>query len=381
MLRGRKGGVLVNALEKTRRENMKRLILLLFFALALFVSGCTGPAPEDVSGNDTGSEQNESLSESGAEENGGTETAGVSVGGTDIEVMPITIYYRDGEGWLIPVTRWIEKQEGIARAAITGLTDCPLTREEIEYYGIYPVLPQGTQILGLTIRDQVATIDFDRNILNYDSEVDERGIVASVVYTLTEFKTVKSVKILINGYPQGTLKFGTDISGSLSRDNILINCDRANLAGGNKKLDVYFFRDANERFKYIVPVSMEYEADDGVDAIEKMFGFLSRGYVKDGFYSELPAGVKFLSSDINGNIVTVNLSKELKNYGGGTLREESLLKQIVYTLRQLDGITGVKLLIEGKEDVLPEGTDISQPIKVPDEINPVLNGIFKALWD
>ena len=47
------------------------------------------------------------------------------------------------------------------------------------------------------------------------------------------------------------------------------------------------------------------------------------------------------------------------------------MKQILYTMKQINGIEKVRILIEGKKGDLPEGTDISNPLLIPDKINKV----------
>jgi len=148
----------------------------------------------------------------------------------DGDYIPVTLYYQDADGYLVPATRMISRQEGIARASVNALVDSAINREQLEYYGLYPVLPAGTKILGLTIRDGTAIIDFSENILNYEDERDEVNIFSSVVYTLTEFDTVDDVIILINGYNDVELKFGSNISGKLNRDNVPLNAGKLNFS-------------------------------------------------------------------------------------------------------------------------------------------------------
>ena len=57
------------------------------------------------------------------------------------------MFCQDEDGCIIPVTRWIQPQLGIARAAVSLAIDSPLVREETAYYGVYPVIPEGTEIL------------------------------------------------------------------------------------------------------------------------------------------------------------------------------------------------------------------------------------------
>jgi germination protein M len=283
----------------------------------------------------------------------------------------VTVYYQDADGYLVPMTRWIEPQPGIARASLNLVIDSALNREELIYYGVYPVIPENTEIQGIDIKEGIATVDFNRHLLNYDSALSERNIVASIVYTMTEFETIERVKILINGYPQGILKYGTDLEQPLGRDDVMINGDLALTPAGTFKVDVFLMKQANIGFIYPVPLSVA----DTTDAdylpeilVKQLLDTKTEGLL----VSEIPQDVALLDTSIVNGTITLNFSEEFINYGG-TAREEGILKQLAYTLRQCNGIRRLRITVEGREVGLPEGTDISQGLAIPVTINDVID--------
>jgi len=285
--------------------------------------------------------------------------------------LAVTVYYQDKDGFLIPVTRWIKMQQGIARAAVSMSIDSAVNREELAYYGLYPVLPEQTRILGIDVRDGIATIDFDRHLLNYESAEAERNIVASIVYTMTEFATIDKVRILVNGYEQGVLKYGTDIAGALGREDIVINTDTDVAANGMSKADIFLLRQVNERFTFIVPVSV---AD--TESAGDMPGFLVRQLLSadtdSRLFNEMPTTTKLLEWNMKDGILTLDFNESFTDYGGNS-REEGLIKQLVYTMKQIEGIKRLKILVEGARAQLPEGTDISAGLAIPSVINDVVD--------
>ena len=42
-------------------------------------------------------------------------------------------------------------------------------------------------------------------------------------------------------------------------------------------------------------------------------------------------------------------------------------------MKQIEGVERIRILIEGKSEELPEGTDISRDIAIPTEINDVID--------
>lgn len=290
---------------------------------------------------------------------------------------PVTVYYQDGDGCLIPMTRWIQMQQGIARAAVGLCIDSAMAREEVAYYGVYPVIPEDTVILGLSIRDGIAVIDFNKQLLQYNGAGSEKNIVASIVYTLTEFKNVSGVRILVNGYPQGVLKFGTDISQALGREDVAINTQAAVFENGRGKVDVFLMKRANEGFTYMAPVSVPVAggSEEPVTNAQTARLLLEQLLIKDGengTFSEIPDNVEILNCSTENGILMLDFSEGFIKYGGNE-KEESILKQLAYTMRQLDGIKQVKILVGGYAAQLPEGTDISSGLAIPATINDVMD--------
>jgi germination protein M len=329
-------------------------------------TGSNGDAVHDTDSSNTGSST------------GGLYGTGVLGAGMSSAVAwseprrPVTVYYQDEDGCIIPMTRWIQPQLGIARAAVSLAIDSPLTREETSYYGVYPVIPENTGILGIDIRDGTAVIDFSRHLLNYGTAWSERNIIAAIVYTLTEFDTIDRVKILINGYSPGVLKYGTDLSDALGREDLMINAGPSLSPLGKKKLDVYFMKQTNDEFAYAVPVSLligSGEADTMPDTLVRL---LFEGEPEGGIYTEIPDGTYLKSSYVYNGTVYLDFSSEFLNYGG-TAREEAILKQIAYTLRQCDVIRKINITVEGRKVDLPEGTYISAGLVIPATVNDVID--------
>jgi germination protein M len=118
------------------------------------------------------------------------------------EMAKVTLYFKDSEGrYLLPKTREVPKVTGIARAALEALCagetegDCS------------PVLPPGSEVLDLNIKpDGICVVDLNLAATKI-SENDPRAealAVYAIVNTLTEFPTVQSVQILVEGQNRKT---------------------------------------------------------------------------------------------------------------------------------------------------------------------------------
>ena len=110
--------------------------------------------------------------------------------------------FTDNAG-LVPVLRTVPETKAVATAAMTALLDGPKGAELEGRPAMYSSVPDGTQLLDLSIADGVATVNL--SIRYHKAKADFQGATADaqVVYTLTQFPTVKLVRIVVEGQPQG----------------------------------------------------------------------------------------------------------------------------------------------------------------------------------
>lgn len=85
---------------------------------------------------------------------------------------------------------------------------------------------------------------------------------------------------------------------------------------------------------------------------------LIRGERELQLYSEIPQGTKLLSILRQNGIYEVNFSSEL-NTMQGSASVESFVATLAYSLTELPDTKGVRILIDGKADLLPHGLDNS----------------------
>ncbi|MDP4093916.1 MAG: GerMN domain-containing protein [Bacillota bacterium] len=351
---------------------MRKVIFILLALYLTVLTGCSASTDKSVNGNDyknTAAASTKTVENSSAmplETKVSEETNKLP---PKDKLIPVTLYCQDSGGYLIPVTVKIAKCTGIAKAVLNTLVDSPANYELLKSFGLSPVLPEDTVIQGINIKNGTAVVDFNKKFLETKSAAQEKNIISSIVYTLTEFKTIQNVKLLVNGYLCGKLKSGTDASGLLGRDNILVNAGSLKPENGKTKYDAYLYRNISENRYCLVPISREIKSNSMNDIVAGIFDFITKKLDETGLFTMLPVETKLLASSLKDNVLTINLSKDIKKYGGGTAREQGILDQILFSMKQIKGVTKVKILIDGKEDTLPEGTELKKELSVPDYIN------------
>ena len=102
---------------------------------------------------------------------------------------------------LVPVLREIPRTQAVATAAIRELLAGPNAREQVASPALVTTIPAGTQLLGLSITNGVATIDLSREYETGGGSASMFGRLSQVVYTLTQFSTVDGVLFKLDGQP------------------------------------------------------------------------------------------------------------------------------------------------------------------------------------
>jgi germination protein M len=106
-----------------------------------------------------------------------------------------------GEPGLVPVLRQIPATRAVGSAAMEALLAGPSDREQAGRPALVTVIPAGTQLLGLRIESGVAIVNLSREYESGGGSLSIFGRLAQVVYTLTQFPTVDSVRFELDGKP------------------------------------------------------------------------------------------------------------------------------------------------------------------------------------
>ncbi len=111
----------------------------------------------------------------------------------------VTVYYARStmtESHLVPV----RQRAAVGAEPIKGALDL-LVRGPLPESGLERTVPQGTEIRNLTIRGDLATVDFSGEIATnfVGGSLNEALLIGSIVNTLTEFSGIARVQILIEG--------------------------------------------------------------------------------------------------------------------------------------------------------------------------------------
>ncbi|MPY98339.1 MAG: hypothetical protein GEU97_10130 [Actinophytocola sp.] len=103
--------------------------------------------------------------------------------------------------FLVSVHRQIPATPGIARASLEQLVAGPSAGDRNLIDGILSAVPTDTLVLGVNIKNGLATVDLSREFESGGGSFSMFGRLAQVVYTVTQFPTVNEVEFRLDGKP------------------------------------------------------------------------------------------------------------------------------------------------------------------------------------
>jgi germination protein M len=120
---------------------------------------------------------------------------------TPVETMIVRAYYvydgAPGVEGLVPTLRTVPRTAGVARAALNALFDPEQVLDQ--YSQLSTAIPAGSKVLGISIKNGVATVDLSSGFESGGGSASAKFRLGQVVYTLTQFSTVRSVLFQVEG--------------------------------------------------------------------------------------------------------------------------------------------------------------------------------------
>jgi germination protein M len=277
-----------------------------------------------------------------------------------------TVYLLDANGYVVPVSLTLPKEDGAAKQVLSYMVKGGPV-ENMLPNGFSAVLPEGTKVLGMTIKNGVATVDFSKEFKQYDAK-QERRILDAVTRALTEFSNVKNVQIWVNGTPLSEMPVDSTPITQLGRTHG-INLELAEGAtpGNTTPVTVYFQGQLDDKRVYYVPVTRMVPRTDNVAkaAVEELIKGPKEG---SPLFSSLLRTTKVLDVKQESNLVTVNLSDDILRYDDGREANPEAVESLVLSLTESTGANQVQVLVEGKP--LTSGAyDFTKPVTRSVHIN------------
>ncbi|WP_226036497.1 GerMN domain-containing protein [Aquibacillus saliphilus] len=281
-----------------------------------------------------------------------------------VETVQRQLYLLDSNGMVVPQTIELPKTESVATQALEYLVKGgPVT--EFLPNGFEAVLPTGTQIIGLNLKeDGTLVVDVSNEFAEYRPE-DEQKIIQAMTYTLTQFDNVEKINLWINGYEQKEMPVsGTPISEGYSRANgiNIYSGDTIDLMD-SEAVTLYYPAQHNENY-YHVPVTQHIENEN-----DDMYQSIVQALIEGPSYELDLLNVFNLGASLiedpkyKDGILTLKFNENiLNNVEDGSISDE-VMETLVLTLTEQPGVDGVSVGVENMTQVFNEsGVPYSEPV-------------------
>jgi germination protein M len=131
------------------------------------------------------------------------------VAGSPVETMGVKVYFMLDDGgteyrpgpFLVPVYREIPYTQQVATAAVRQLIAGPTADEQASVPGLSSAVPADTILLGITIEDGLARVNLSAEFEGGGGTLSMAARLAQVVFTVSQFPTVREVEFLLDGRP------------------------------------------------------------------------------------------------------------------------------------------------------------------------------------
>ncbi len=268
--------------------------------------------------------------------------AETSAGASDVEMQSTVCWYEDGDGYLVPVTRQVPKQDGVAKATLALMVKSSENDLAAARMGLTNVIPEGVTF-DLDISGGQARLDMSKEALNCASAEEELLMVHGAAATLCGFDTVEEVSFLFDGQKRSKLTHGTDVSGTFTADVVNLESVTTMASGYADQVQLYF---PSASGRLLVPVTRTVfsPADISTAILE-----LAKGPKTDsGLERPLPEGCGIRSVKVKNGTATIDFSQEFINVTRQDDGGQQAIRAVLFTASQFPGVKKVEILVDGQ---------------------------------
>ena len=262
---------------------------------------------------------------------------------SDVPMQSTVVWYEDGDGYLVPVTRQIPQQEGIAKATLALMVQSSENDLAAARMGLRTVIPEGTTF-DVDISGGKARVDMGPAALNCSSADEELLMVQATAAALCGFDTVEEVSFLFDGQKRSQLTHGTDVSGVFSVDNVNVE-SVATMADSTYADQVQlYFPSASGRL--LVPVTRTVFSP--ADLSTAMLELVKGPKTDSGLETPVPHDCGVKSVKVKDGVATIDFTSEFAAVAQQDDGGQQAIRAVLFTASQFPGVKQVQILVEGQ---------------------------------
>ena len=214
------------------------------------------------------------------------------------------------------------------------------------YHGLKGIIPKDTKINDYKIEDKILYIDFNKELLNVNKDLEEK-VIECLVYSLLNLKNINGIKISIDKEPLKVLPNSNIILDDILTKSFGINKEYSiNSMKDIKKVTVYYYEENNGN-NYYVPITKYLNSND--DKIKIIIDNLKNNYLAEtNLMSYLNDKINIESYEYQDNLVSLSFNAL------SDLKPENMKEEVIYTLANsiFDSTDITKVIFMEKENII-----------------------------
>lgn len=214
--------------------------------------------------------------------------------------------------------------------------------------GFKPIIPENTKIIDLKLDNEILTINFSKEFLTVN-ETNEELMLEALIYSLTELKEIKKIKILVENIPFTKLpNSNKKLPEYLDKTYGINKIYNLNSLKETSKTTIYYLSKINDYY-YYVPVTKV--SNEKLERVEIIIKELKSTPI---YHTNLISYLKTSANMTNYELLENAISLSFNNYLIANMKEEQILEEVKYSialsLRDTYGINEVIFNIPNSEN-------------------------------
>lgn len=214
--------------------------------------------------------------------------------------------------------------------------------------GFKPIIPENTKIIDLKLDNEILTINFSKEFLTVN-ETNEELMLEALIYSLTELKEIKKIKIFVENIPFTKLpNSNKKLPEYLDKTYGINKIYNLNSLKETSKTTIYYLSKINDYYYYVPVTKVSNEKLERVEIIIKELK--STPIYHTNLISYLKASANMTNYELLENAISLSFN----NYLIANMKEEQILEEVKYSialsLRDTYGINEVIFNIPDSEN-------------------------------
>lgn len=192
--------------------------------------------------------------------------------------------------------------------------------------GFKPIIPENTKIIDLKLDNEILTINFSKEFLTVN-ETNEESMLEALIYSLTELKEIKKIKILVENIPFTKLpNSNKKLPEYLDKTYGINKIYNLNSLKETSKTTIYYLSKINDYYYYVPVTKVSNEKLERVEIIIKELK--STPIYHTNLISYLKASANMTNYELLENAISLSFN----NYLIANMKEEQILEEVKYSI-------------------------------------------------